>query len=144
LEPTLTESGPIFFRVNEETALVDNLVVTDKTLPRLRITLSKDVYVNGEVVTATQFLLQNPESTDAKVELALWLENPGIDPIILLNLGGDGSMTWPPNYSHESGPITLFTVDATFPRGDYALNSRMVNSGTKKFLSEDINAFKIQ
>ena len=143
-EPTPTESGPLFFRVNEETARLDNLAVTNKAFPVLKITMSKNTYLNGEAVTANLFLLQNPNPTEAKVELAVWLENPGIDPIILLNIGGDGSLTWPPNYSHELGPITFFTVDATFPRGNYALNSRMVNSGTKKFLSEDLNAFQIQ
>lgn len=108
------------------------------------ITMSKDTYVNGEAVTAIAALLENQGSLDAKVELALWLEYPGLEAISLLNLGADGSFILPQNFSQDLGPFTIFTVSASFPRNSYALNSRMVNPVTNKLLSEDLNPFLIR
>jgi hypothetical protein len=115
-----------------------------ETLPILKITMSKDIYVNGEVVTATGFRLENPGSMESKAELAVWLKIPGMNPVSILKLGADSSFILPPNFSQELGPFPLFTVNASFARGSYAFSSRMVNPVTEKFLSEDLNVFLIQ
>ena len=112
--------------------------------PILKITMSKNTYVNGEPITAAIFLLQNLGSTQVKAELAVWFEFPGMEPISILNFGADGSFSLSPNLHQELGPVIFFTVTSSFPRGGYELNSRMVHPVTKKFLSEDINGFLIQ
>ena len=116
----------------------------DAPVPTLRITMSQAVYLNGQTVTAMEFLLQNPSSTEVKVEFAVWLEMPGLEPISILNLGADNTLSMPPNLSQELGPLTLFAITPAFPRGSYAFSSRMVDPVTKKFLSEDLNPFLVQ
>lgn len=118
--------------------------MSSELTPILKITMSKGTYINGEVVTASVFLIENSGPSQVKVELAVWLEFPGIEPISILNLGANSSLILPPNFSQELGPISLFSVTSSFTRGSYAFNSRMVNPVTKKLLSEDINFFMIQ
>jgi hypothetical protein len=115
-----------------------------ETLPILEITMSKSAYVNGEAITATGFRLENPGSTEAIIELAVWLEIPGIDPVSILKLGADSSFVLPPTFRQELGPFPLFTVNATFARGSYAFSSRIVDPVTEEFLREDLNPFLIQ
>lgn len=110
----------------------------------LDITMNKSTYVNGDNVTASGFRLKNTGSSAAAVELKVWLGVPGAAPIAILNLGPDGSFVIPAAFDHEFGPLGLFTVAGTLPRGNYEFSSRMVDPLTGFTLSEDLNPFAIQ
>jgi hypothetical protein len=112
--------------------------------PILEITMSAATYVNGATVTATEFRLKNLGSEAVEVELGVWLGIPGISPISILNLGADGSVTIASGFDQNLGPVSLFLVDASFPRGNYEFGSRLVDPVTKKFMSEDLNPFAIE
>jgi len=109
----------------------------------LAITMSQPSYVNGNIVTASEFRLQNVGS-QIQCELKSWLAVPTLPPISILNLGSDGSFLLPAGFNQDFGPITLFQVGSVFPRGSYQFNSRVVDLATGATLSEDINAFAIQ
>jgi glucose/arabinose dehydrogenase len=110
----------------------------------LEIQTSQTNYVNGQIVTASQFRLKNPGTAAANVELKVWLKMPAMEPISVLNLGADGSLMIPAGTNQNLGPLTLFTVDATFPRGNYEFSSRMIHPVTGKHVSTDLNIFTLQ
>ena len=123
----------------------DAFITKDQYLfPRVKITMSGTDYVDGQAVTATEFLFENPNAGQATVELAVWLEFSGLEPISIIKLGADGSFILPGNFSQELGPLTLFTVTSSLTRGRYAFNSRIADPVTNKFLSEDLNPFYIR
>lgn len=88
--------------------------------------------------------MKNLGTVTTKVELKVWLTIPGMAPISFLNLGGDGSLTIPTGANQNLGPLTLFNVTSSFPRGDYQFNSRTVDPATGAQISEDLNTFLIQ
>ena len=135
------ENGEIYVVGLEGTV---NRIISATNPASLEIQLNDTTYVNGEMVTATDFRLKNPGTAPAKAELKVSLIIPGLAPISILNLGGDGTLQIAAGTNQNLGPLTLFTVNSSFPRGDYQLNSRVLNPVTGKLGSEDINAFTIQ
>lgn len=111
--------------------------------PILEITMSKSIYGNGDTVAATEFRLENLGSAIA-AELKVWLAGPGINPIGLFNLGSYGSFVMPASFDYDFGPLPLFTVTSSLPRGTYEFSSRIVDPITGKLLSESLNPFVIQ
>ena len=107
------------------------------------VTLNKTTFVNGDKVTAQTLRFANPGTVETPVELKLWFEVPGLAPISFANVGADGSVKLPPGFDQTLGPIDLFTVASTFPRGAYAFNCRMLHPVTGKLLAEDINPFTV-
>jgi hypothetical protein len=112
--------------------------------PSLQIQTDKTTYVNGEIVTATEFRISNPGSAPAKAEIKVYLVIPGIEPIPVLNLGSDGSLELPAGINQNLGPLTLFTVTADSARGVWEFSSRLLNPITGELISEDVNTFTVQ
>jgi hypothetical protein len=112
-------------------------------VPSLDISMSKAAYINGDTVTATEFRFRNAGSA-AVCELKVWLAIPGFGEIPLLNLGSDGSFVLPAAYNQNLGPISLFAVATSLPRGNYEFSSRIIKPSTGITLSSDLNPFVIQ
>jgi hypothetical protein len=108
------------------------------------IQLSQPVYDNGNVVTASTLRLANVGTATALVEIKMWFEAPGSPPIPFVNLGADGSVQLPPGFDQNFGPLQLFAVTPSLPRGAYALNCRLLDpvTGASSFLDE--NSFTIR
>lgn len=110
----------------------------------LEITMNQATYQNGDLIRADEFRLKNTGTAAKAVELGVWLSVPGIEPIGLFNLGWDGSFVVPAGFDLNFGPLSLLTVIAAFPRGQWEFSSRMVHPTTKELLSEDLNPFTVQ
>jgi hypothetical protein len=50
----------------------------------------------------------------------------------------------PLSFNQNLGPITLFTVSAGFPLGQYAFSCRILDPVTGLLQSEDLNPFEIR
>ncbi len=112
--------------------------------PSLAIAMSGAVYSDGATVVATQVRLSNLATQPANAELKLWLGIPGVSPIGVLNFGSDNSFVIPAGSNQNFGPLNLFPVTESLPRGNYEFSSRMIDPVTGKVLSEDLNPFVIQ
>jgi hypothetical protein len=113
--------------------------------PVCDIQLNKTTFVNGDQVIAQVARLANPGSNSVPVEVKLWFELPGSPPPVpFLTVGADGSFVLSPGFNQDFGPLDLATVQASFPRGPYSFNCRLLHAVTGAFLSEDFNPFQIQ
>jgi hypothetical protein len=107
--------------------------------------VGKSSYVNGETVTLTEFGPSNLGSSPATCRLQVWVSAPSIGIVTLIDVGSDGTFALPANTDLNFGPMTLFTVSATFPpKGSWSFNSKVTNPTTGAILSEDLNPFTIQ
>jgi hypothetical protein len=112
--------------------------------PSIAISVTKAAYVNGEAVLASEFKLRNPNSQNVPVEIKLWLDVPGQPPISLINLGADGSLSFPANFDQNLAPLQLFAVDPSFARGAYSVGARVIDPITGELYSQDVNPFVLQ
>jgi len=108
------------------------------------IQLNKTTFVNGDSVIAQVARLANTGSNAVPVEVKLWFEVPGSPPVPFFSTGADGSFVLTKDYNKDFGPLRLATVQASFPRGPYSFNCRLLHAVTGAFLSEGLNQFQIQ
>ncbi len=116
--------------------------------PLCDMQLNGTTFVDGDTVTADVFRIANVGTAAIPVEFAIWMEAPGLFPIRILKIGSleEGtiqSMNLPPGHEQDDGPIDLFMIDSTFPRGDYVIGLRMVDPVTQKLQTFDLNDFTI-
>ena len=111
--------------------------------PMLEITLDRATYTRNDTVKCTGFRVMNLSSLPTRVHLKLWLTIPDTSPFYILDIGGDGGFALPGGFDRELGPVSLFTVTATFPPGSYDFSSRMLDPVSGAILSEDLNSFVI-
>ncbi len=116
--------------------------------PICDIQLNGTTFGDGDTVTADVFRIANEGTAAIPVEFAIWMEAPGLFPIRILKIGSleEGtiqSMNLPPGHEQDDGPIDLFIIDSTFPRGDYVIGLKMVDPVTQKLLTFDLNYFTI-
>jgi hypothetical protein len=69
---------------------------------------------------------------------------PDNNPISILHLGSDGSISLPGGYNQDLGTVSLFKVSSSFARGTYEFSSRLSNPFTLEVLSEDRNYFTLK
>jgi hypothetical protein len=112
--------------------------------PVLEITLNKNTYSDGDTLTLTELRPRNPGASSAAVRLELFFTIPGIGRVTLADVGADGTFQLPANLDVNAGPLSLFQVDSSFPRGNWEINSRMTNPATAARISEDLNPFIIR
>jgi hypothetical protein len=139
-----TSSTPIASIVVGTTA-VDPIVIGDVLIgaPRCDIQLTSTTYTGGDTVQATVFRLANQQAVSIPTEMKLWLGAPNATTTPVLNIGGDGSVTLPPGFDVNLGPISLFTVDDSFPKGSYEFSCRMIDPTSGRSLASSLNPFKI-
>jgi hypothetical protein len=108
------------------------------------IQLNQTSFVNGDQVIAQVARLANPDSTPVPVEVKLWFEVPGSPAVPFLTVGADGRSVLPPGFDQDFGPLSLATVPASVPRGQYQFNCRLLHAVTGAPLAEDFNPFQLQ
>ncbi|MFH1026406.1 MAG: YCF48-related protein, partial [Pseudomonadota bacterium] len=123
---------------------VDAFLVKIGVPAGLFVKTNKTSYADGDIVTADEFRLKNPAVTPTAIELRAWLGIPGSAPVMLLNLGANGSFVLPAGINTNFGPLSLFTVTSGLPRGSYELGARSVDPPTGRIISESLNPFSIQ
>lgn len=127
----------------DDVGSIDN-VVLEGSGAVCDIQLNKTTFVNGDQVVASVFRFGNSQAAGLAVELKLWFELPGLAPVSLARSGADGSVVFPAGFNQNFGPVPLFTIAPSMPRGTYAFDCRMVNPVTGATLTEDLNLFQVQ
>lgn len=112
--------------------------------PTCDIDLNQSTFVDGETVTLDVFRLANLTNAPVALELKSWLGLPAGSAISVINQGADGSLVTPAGWDIDLGPISLFTVTSSLPRGSYEFSCRMLDPVTGELLAEDLNSFSIQ
>ena len=64
--------------------------------------------------------------SDVAVEWKAWLTIPGLDPLSVANTGADGALVLPAGFDEDYGPVTLFEVRDSLPRGTYGFHYRLL------------------
>jgi hypothetical protein len=108
------------------------------------IQMSQASYVNGNTVTVSTLRLATPGTDAVKMEWKIWLGIPTIAPLVIVNAGADGSLFIPAGFDQNFGPITLFPVTSSLPRGTYEFSCRIRDPVTGALLAESLNPFAIQ
>jgi hypothetical protein len=112
--------------------------------PFCDVDVSKDVYVEGDVVTATKLRRVNLGDVAVPVWLRARLVPPSGPPVRLANRGADGSFQLPPGTDKNLGPRDLLTVGTETPRGTYSLECELSDPVTKTQLALDTRTFTVQ
>ena len=108
------------------------------------IQMSQETYAEGDIVTAQVFRLGNTGQEPLTIEWKVWLTIPGASPSPIVNIGADGSISFPPASDEDFGPAQLFPVTSEAPRGRYALGCRLFDPVTGETFTADVNLFEIQ
>jgi hypothetical protein len=111
--------------------------------PSISITLSSPAYSKGQRITVSEFRMKNPNAAAAVIEIKIWMELPGQNPVSILNVGSDGSFSFPPNFDQNVAPVTLFQNDGSYTPGSYYVSARVVDPVTGQIYSEDLNSFTL-
>lgn len=106
--------------------------------------VSKDVYVDGDVVTANTLRLVNLSDVAVPVWLKAQIVPPSGPPTPIVDRGEDGSFKLQPHTDKNRGPRDLFTVGTDTPRGTYSLECKLLDPATKTELAQDTKTFTVQ
>lgn len=106
-----------------------------------QVQVNQATYVNGDTITVPVFRLTNNDPAPTNVELKWWLGADAFAPVSLANVA-----TFPltAGFDQNFGPIPLFPVTASLPRGAYELGCRLLDPVTGKTRSESIATFIVQ
>lgn len=116
-------------------------------LPALSLDMqtSKSGYLYGEEVSLIEGCrLVNLSPGTTPIELKIWLEGPGLNPITVYSLGGDGSLVLTPQATMKLEPLQPFKITKDLPAGTYHLKSRIVDPVTGQGLHETATRFDIR
>ena len=106
---------------------------------------SKSSYTRGEEVSLIEGCrIINQTSSAATVEVKIWLEGPGLSPINVMSMGGDGSLILTPNAKMKLDPLQTFKVTQDLPAGTYHLKSRILDPVTGQGFTQTVNSFDIR
>jgi hypothetical protein len=101
-------------------------------------------YGSGDVISVSDLTIRNFGDSTAAVQVKLWLESHGMEPVSIMRAGGDGDMVVPEGSElHFYHPRDL-TVTQQQPRGDYTLRCRILDPVTGAVIAEQSVPFRIQ
>lgn len=106
--------------------------------------LDKATYRSGDTIRATTLEIANLSPRSVAVEIKVWLNVQGVLPMPFRRGGADGSLVFPANFSDDRGPVDLFTVSATTPRGNYFFGCRFIDPVTEALVAEDLSTFVVE
>ncbi len=106
--------------------------------------MSVPAYSEGDIISVSDLAVRNTADREVSVQLKVWLEARGIEPVPLMRVGADGSLLVPAGAElHFYRPRDL-AVTASLPRGDYALRCRVLDPATGQILAERSVYFRVQ
>ena len=107
------------------------------------VQMSKTTYVNGETMTVSVIRFGNTDTAPRALELKIWLQLADGTAIPVLRLGDSGNWSLPAGFDQDYGPLSLGSVEATLPRGQYGFHCRMLDPATGEIVVEDLNPFQV-
>jgi hypothetical protein len=111
--------------------------------PMVRSDMTKSTFSSEEPVELTQFVVENPGSTNLPVELKTWVASSSRAPVSLGISGEDGTFVVPAGVQSELGPVKVFGPSENPAAGSYFVISRMIDPVTGETLSESRSSFVI-
>ena len=110
---------------------------------RCQIGMNKSSYRSRELVHLRAWRLGNDANGAVSVEEKASLVLPDGDELSLLNPQGE---FWPipAGYDQDFGPINLFRVDSSWPRGEYEMGCRILHPDTGETEVVDTEVFRIE
>jgi N-acetylneuraminic acid mutarotase len=105
---------------------------------------SQETYRLGDVVTASSLRILNLGVQPVSVEVKAWFEPPQSPPTGVFSVGARDALMPPPGFTVDLGPLTLFEVSATTPRGTYRFGCRTLDPVTGEERTLDLDTFEIE
>lgn len=111
--------------------------------PFCDVATDKTDYTDGETVTASVRRLVNLGDSPVPVRRRFAIVRPSRPPVVLSDIGGDGSFVLQPGTEEDFGPKALFDVGPGMERGSYSLECRLTDPSSGRLLAADRSAFEI-
>ncbi len=106
--------------------------------------LGAPVYSDGDTISVPDLVVRNTADEEFPVQLKVWLETAGIEPLPVLWVGADGSLVLPAgSESHFYRPRDL-AVTTDLPHGGYALRCRVLDPVTGGILADRSTYFTVR
>jgi hypothetical protein len=118
--------------------------VEEAPLVSLEFQMGNARYSFGDTVSLASYRLANHGASSATIEVKVWLESPGHDPIAVFSMGADRTLVLTPGSQMSLSPMESFTVTENLPAGTYQLKSRVLNPITGQTYYEGAKAFEIR
>jgi hypothetical protein len=112
-------------------------------MPVVDLKLEHRTYHQGDTVQTSAFWISNPSTQSRDVELKLWIELPGLQPISLGSLSIEEKLTLEPGFNRNYGAMALLEISDDSPAGTCRIGARLTDPVTGDVLSEDIQSFTI-
>jgi hypothetical protein len=107
--------------------------------------VGKSSYSMGETVASPSGCrITNQDITAATIELKIWLEAPGLQPISVFSVGADGTLVLTPGAAIQLEPLQPFIVTPSLPAGTYQIKTKILDPTTGQQLLETASSFAIQ
>jgi len=107
------------------------------------IGMSRSAYRSRELVQLRTWRLRNGASEAVPIEEKASLVLPDGEELSLLNPQGE-FWSIPGGYDEDFGPVNLFRVDASWPRGEYGIGCRIVHPDTGETEVVDGEVFRVE
>jgi hypothetical protein len=128
-----TSQGSVLSRVEDENPMLD-----------VNFQFDKFNYTYGDMVSLSQLKIANQTDKTATLELKLWLEVPGKDPLSVLSMGADGTLMLTPGADMSFEAFRSFKVSEDLPAGTYTLKARAIDPATGQTFYENASSFEIR
>ncbi|MBN1569652.1 MAG: fibronectin type III domain-containing protein [Acidobacteria bacterium] len=126
-----------------ESAPSEEPAVQPAEMPVVDLKLERRTYRQGDTVQTGEFWISNPSMHSRDVELKMWIELPGLQPISLGSLSIEEKLTLEAGFNHNYGAMTLLEIAENAPAGICRIGARLMDPVTGDVLSEDTQAFTI-
>lgn len=125
---------------------VDQVLSLREPGPSCDVESAQPVYVDGEVVTLSLVRYVNPAlSLPLNPRIRLTKKIPGGTWYTLLDVGADGSFTFPAGAIIDLSPLSILQVTSTFPpRGTDVVRCEIIDPVSGRTLASDGVAFEVQ
>ncbi|MBN1569650.1 MAG: fibronectin type III domain-containing protein, partial [Acidobacteria bacterium] len=92
--------------------------------PVVDLQLSRQVYRQRQTVTTRSLWISNPSMQNRDVELKIWIELPGLQPISLGSLSIEEKLTLEAGFNHNYGAMPLLEISDDAPAGICRIGAR--------------------
>ena len=128
--------------IGGEALLLDNFQFRLFT-PSCDLELSEDIYVEGDIITASVFRLANTSSDQVPVEVRAWLTSAAMEPVKVSPLRKK-IKSLKADFDKDFGPVKLAKVGADLPVGPGEIICRLIDPKNGGAYDVDVAPFEIQ
>jgi len=112
--------------------------------PLCEVTTSQSTYGDGEQIRLATASYSNASGAPLATRLQLELRFGTAFTATLIDVGADGTLEMPDGFALDLGPIGLFSVPASLPRGAWSFRCSLEDPDTGFLQSEDVALFRVE